>query len=118
MGDDKQMTIILKNKPAHQIHTVPRAGHETDVADGIERAQLVEREALVHKVDRHKVHGAKSAVYAAHELVHGRSQVLVFFHVLPRRHGELNEDDLGFFFRKALYVARGVILTLPIHSGC
>jgi hypothetical protein len=78
-----------------EVHPVARRRDEADVRDGVERAQLVERQALVHKVDGHEVDGAEPAVDAADELVDGAPQVLVLLDVLPRGHRELDEHDLA-----------------------
>lgn len=48
----------------------------------------------MHEMDRHELDRSEPAVDPAHELVHRRAQVLVFFDVLAGGDGELCEDDL------------------------
>ena len=38
---------------AHQVHAVAQAGHQRDVCDRVERAELSERETAVQMVDGH-----------------------------------------------------------------
>jgi hypothetical protein len=79
----------------HQVHSVTGRRDEADVGDGVEGDQLVERDRLVHKVDRHELDCAELAVDASDELVDDSAEVLVLFDVLPRRDGDLDEDDLA-----------------------
>lgn len=93
----------------------------------------------MHEMDRHELDGSEPAVDPAHELVHRRAQVLVFFYVLAGRDGELCEDDLDVRARRrhsatvsfSIFVSsgcswceKGIELewrggrTFPIHSGC
>lgn len=83
------------NTQTHQIHPVTRTGHQTNVANGIKRAQLIERQALVHEMDGHELHRSEPAVDPADELVHRRTQVLVLLDVLTRGNGQLRENDLS-----------------------
>ena len=78
----------------NEIHAITRAADKTCVRDGVERAELVKRQRLVHEVYGHEVDGAETAVDAAHELVDGTAKILVLFNVLTRGYCELNEDDL------------------------
>lgn len=70
-------------KHTHQVHTVTSTADQADIANGIKSTKLVERQTLVHKVDRHKLDGPEPAINPSNEFVDGRPQVLVFFDVLP-----------------------------------
>lgn len=78
----------------YQIHSIASRGDQADVADSVKRAELVKGQALVHKVDRHKLNRAKAPIDAPDKLVDGRAKVLVLFHVLPRWNGELHQNNL------------------------
>jgi hypothetical protein len=96
LGEDERALARLLARNvlvANEVHAVARRADEAYVRDGVERAQLVERQALVHEVDRHEVDGAEAAVNPPHELVHGRAQVLVLLDVAAGRHRELREHD-------------------------
>ena len=75
----------------HEIHTIASAGDEAHIADGVQRAELVEFDGTVQKMNRHTFDSAKSAVNATDSLVHRRTQVLVLFHILSRRYSDLNQ---------------------------
>ena len=75
----------------HEIHTIASAGDEAHIADGVQRAELVEFDGTVQKMNRHTFDRAKSAVNATDSLVHRRTQVLVLFHILSRRYSDLNQ---------------------------
>jgi hypothetical protein len=79
----------------HQVHAVTRTGHQADIADRVQRAQFVKRQALMHKVYRHKLDSAETSVDTTDELVDGCAQILVLLDVLSRRHGKLNKDNLS-----------------------
>ncbi len=64
------------------------------IADRVQRAQFIKRQALVHEVYRHKLNGAETSVDTTNELVYSCAQVLVLLDVLSRGHGELRKDDL------------------------
>ena len=80
---------------AHQVHTVARAGHQADIADRVQRTELVKRQALMHKVNRHKLDRAEASIDATDEFVDCGAQILVLFDVLTRRHSELCKDDFS-----------------------
>lgn len=54
----------------HQIHAISGTRHQAGVADGVQRAQLVELQTFVHEVNGHKLHSSESTIYAANELVY------------------------------------------------
>jgi hypothetical protein len=78
-----------------QVHPVPRRGDETSVRKGVHGGKLVHGHAGVHEMDRHEFDGSKLSVDSSDELFGHAPQVLVFFDVLPRGNGELDEDDLA-----------------------
>lgn len=84
---------------AHQVHTIPRGTNETGVAQSVERAQLVEVDALVHEMDRHELHRTEPPIDPPDQLVHARPQVPVLLDVLPRGYCHLDKDDFPYPFR-------------------
>jgi len=66
----------------YQIHTISCTRNKTHVAHGVQSAQFIECQALVHKVDWHELDSAKPAINTPNELVYSRSQILVFFNIL------------------------------------
>ena len=49
----------------------------------------------MHEMDRHELDRAEPAVDPTDQLVHRPPQALVLFHVLPGRHGHLDEHDFA-----------------------
>lgn len=78
----------------YEVHSIPGGGDKADIADGIERTKFVKRQTLVHEMDRHELHCSKAAINASDQLVHRRSQVLIFLDVLAGRNGELYQHHL------------------------
>lgn len=66
----------------YQVHSIPRAGHQTDVTYGIQSAQFVESQTLVHEVYRHELDRAKPTVDASNKFVYRCPQVLVILNIL------------------------------------
>lgn len=97
LREDHHTVLLLLARDvlvADEVHAVARAADEADIADRVERAQLVERQGLVHEVDGHEVDSAEATIDTADKLVDGRAEVLVLLDVLTRRDGQLDEDDL------------------------
>jgi hypothetical protein len=78
----------------YEIHSIPGGGDKADVTDGVEGTKFVKRQALVHEMDRHKLHRPKAAIDSSNQFVYRRTQVLIFLDVLTGRNGELNQYDL------------------------
>lgn len=68
---------------AHQIHPVASAANQANIANGIESAQLIKQQTLVHEVDRHEVDSSETSVDPSNELVNGGPQILVLLDILP-----------------------------------
>jgi hypothetical protein len=83
--------IFVRN----QIHAISSRSDQTSFPNGIQGTQLVKRDGLMHKVNRHEFDGAESSIDPSNQLVDGSPQRLVLFHVLSRRNGDLNQDDLS-----------------------
>lgn len=83
----------------HQVHPIASRGDEASVADGVERAQLVERDAAVHKVNRHELDRPEATIDPPDKLVDRGAKVLVLLDVLARGNGDLDEDHLADPFR-------------------
>lgn len=79
----------------YQVHPVSCTGDETDVADSVKCTQLIKLQTLVHEVNGHKLHSAKTSVDSANELVDRGPQVLILFDILPGRHSQLNHHNLN-----------------------
>lgn len=61
---------------AHQVHPISEAGHQQNVGDGVQRAQLVEGQLPVKMMDRVLGQGPVAPVDAPHDLVHHAPQSL------------------------------------------
>jgi len=53
-------------------------------------------------MDRHELNGAESSIDSSNKLVHCRPEVLVFLHILTRRHRKLNQHNLKTEDQKSL----------------
>ena len=78
----------------YQIHAVPCAANQTNIADGIQSAKLVKLQTFMHKMDGHKFDSPKPPIDPSDKFVDSSTQVLVLFDILSGRDGELNEDHL------------------------
>ena len=74
--------LIREGLVTHEVHTITRTCDQADVTNGVEGAELVERQALVHEVDGHEVNGAEATVDSADEFVDRCTEVLVLLDVL------------------------------------
>ena len=72
-----------RSRRTHQVHTIASTANQADIADGIKSTKLVERQTLVHKVDRHELDGSEPSINPSDEFVDGSPQILVLFDVLP-----------------------------------
>ena len=79
----------------HQVHAVSRTAHQADVTDRVQRAKFIERQALVHEMNRHEVDSTESTVDTSNELVHRGAKVLILLDVLSRWYCELCENNLA-----------------------
>lgn len=95
----------------HQVHTVSCTADQADVADRVQGAKFIEWQALVHEVNRHEVHRSEPAVNTADEFVNNRSQILVLFNILPRRHSELSQNNLVVTYSIQYVVKRLLFVT-------
>jgi len=89
-GRDKR----AKGLTTHQIHAVTRTGYQADIADCIQRAQFVKRQALVHEVYWHELDSSETSIYTTDELVDSCAHVLVLLNVLSGRDSKLRKDNL------------------------
>ena len=71
------------SKYTHQVHTITSTANQADIANGIKSTKLIERQALVHKVDRHELDGSEPPINPPNELVDSSPQILVLLDVLP-----------------------------------
>lgn len=85
----------ISRMTTYQVHTVSRTAHQADVTDRVQRAKFVERQALVHEMNRHEVDSAESTVDTSNKLVHRGAKVLVLLDVLSRWYCELCKNDLA-----------------------
>jgi len=53
-------------------------------------------------MDRHELNGAEPPIDSSNKLIHCRSEVLIFLHVLTRRHRKLNKHKLKTGDQKSL----------------
>ncbi len=74
---------MTEMKTAYEVHAVSGTGHQTYIANGVQRTQFVESKALVHEMNRHELHRAETSIDTPNKLVHSRSQILILFDVLP-----------------------------------
>ena len=81
----------------YEIHSISGGGDKADVTDGVEGTKFVKCQALVHEMDRHKLHRPKAAINSPNQFVYRRTQVLILFDVLTGRNGELNQYHLQKF---------------------
>lgn len=52
-----------------QVHAVPKRGHQEDICDSIQGAQLVETQLLVQVVDRHVCEASELSIDSANNLM-------------------------------------------------
>ena len=78
----------------YEVHSIPGGGDKADVTDGVEGTKFIKCQALVHKMDGHKLHSPKTAVDTSNQFIHCRSQVLILLDVLAGRNGQLHQHDL------------------------
>jgi hypothetical protein len=79
----------------HQVHAVAGTGHQADIANRVQRAQFIKCQALMHKVNRHKLDSAETAIDTTNEFVDCCAQILVLLDILSRGHSELHKDNLS-----------------------
>jgi hypothetical protein len=79
----------------NQVHPVPRGSDETCVRERVHGGEFVRGDRGVHKVDGHKLDRSELTVDLSDQLFRQAPQVLVLLHVLSRRNGKLEEDDLS-----------------------
>lgn len=70
-------------RSTHQVHTIPSAANQANIADGVKSTELIKCQTLVHEVDRHEFDGSETPIDTSNQLVNGRPQILVLFDVLP-----------------------------------
>ena len=87
--------MTVQETMPHKVHAITRTCDQADIADGVQRTKLVERERFVHEMYRHKLHGAEPTVDASHEFIYRSAKILIFLDILARRHSQLDENDLG-----------------------
>ena len=84
--------LVCHNKPlvrkrssnsTYQVHTVPSAANQTNIADGVESTELIKRQTLVHKVDGHELDRSEPSIDPTNKFVNSRPQILVLLDVLP-----------------------------------
>lgn len=80
----------------HQIHTVSSASNQAGITDGIQGTELIKGNAAMQEMDGHALHSAKSTVDPSDGLVDDGPEVLILLDILPRRHGDLNQDDFPY----------------------
>jgi hypothetical protein len=78
----------------YEVHSISSTADKTDIADVIQGNKFGEINRLMHIMNRDKLDAPELSVDPPDEFIYRCTEILVLFHISPRRHCNLNQNHL------------------------